>query len=135
MDEQKFAELSNHYLEGKVYVWGAKLERQHQIEKMIPNHSLVLFRRGKRVFRIGVITDLLVDIPLAEYLWGQDSDGAPWAIIYLMNNVRDVSIDASEINKIIGRKPLDNWQGMISVANKPAEEVVTYVRQYLAEQP
>lgn len=44
-DEDIFKSLQNLYPDGKVYIWGAKLERIHQVEKMLPMNCLVLFRR------------------------------------------------------------------------------------------
>lgn len=60
-EPEKFNQICEGYPNGYVYIWGAKFERHHQIPKMIPGHSLVLFRRGKRVFRVGLIKDLLVN--------------------------------------------------------------------------
>jgi hypothetical protein len=128
-----FEELQKGYPEGYVYIWGAKFERRHQIKKMIPGQSLVLFRRGKTIFRVGVIKDLLVNRELALRLWGTDEYGETWGIVYFMQQVRDVSISAIEVNKIIGRKPSDNWQGMTSVEGENAEVAISFVKEYLNE--
>lgn len=125
---QDFDKLSEKFKDGKAYFWGAKVERGHQIRKMAPRHTLVLFRRGKHVFRIGVIDELLVNEELADRLWGRDVDGETWAIIYAMGKARDVLIDTEAINMLIGRKSTDNWQGMTSVEGEPAERVINYVR-------
>lgn len=133
---EKFAELSGRYPDGRLYIWGVKLERHHQIPKMIPGQSLVLFRRGKQVFLAGVIKDLLVNPELAEYLWGSDEMGDTWGLMYLMQKVRNLAIDASEINELLGRKPSDNWQGMTSVDGEKANAAISLVRAYLnAHQP
>jgi len=129
----KYHELQEKYPEGYVYIWGAKLERHHQIPKMIPGQSLVLFRRSQRVFRVGVIKDLLVNLDLALRLWGEDEHGETWGIIYLMQQIRDVSIDAAEINEAIGRKPSDNWQGMTSVEGEKAKAAINLVKKYIDE--
>lgn len=133
---EKFAELQDRYPEGSLYIWGVKLERHHQIPKMIPGQSVVLFRRGKLVFLAGVIKDLLVKPELAKHLWGTDETGDTWGLVYLMQNVRNVSIDASKINEAIGRKPSDNWQGMTSVEGEKANAAISLVKAYLnAHQP
>lgn len=131
IDPEVFLELMEIFENGNAYIWGAKPERYHQMEKMVPLQTLVLFRRNKRVFKIGLIEKLLISIKLAERLWGCDVDGETWAIIYLMNNVRGVSFDAEILNEIIGRKKNDNWQGMTSIEGEPAERVVSYVKQKL----
>ncbi len=71
-EPEKYQELLETYPEGYVYIWGAKFERYHQILKMTPSQSLVLFRRNKSVFRVGFIKDLLVNKELALRLWGAD---------------------------------------------------------------
>lgn len=119
--------------EGHCHIWGAKLERGHQISKMRPNQSLVLFRRGRKVFRIGVIKYLFLNEELAARLWGVDESGETWGIIYLLQRVRDVSIDVVQINEAIGRKSNDNWQGMTSVDGEKAAAAIGVVKAYLDE--
>lgn len=128
---EDFDRISQKFTDGKAFFWGAKLERGHQIGKMLPKQTLVLFRRGRRVFRLGVIAELMFSIELAERLWGRDTDGETWAIIYAMSKVRDVSIDTGAINELIGRKMNDNWQGMTAVEGERAERVIAYVKRQL----
>ncbi|MBS8230293.1 hypothetical protein DYI41_05055 [Marinobacter salarius] len=130
---EKLRKIKEGYPEGHFYIWGAKFERYHQIPKMIPGQSLVLFRRGRRVLRVGVIKDLFVCEELALKLWGTDEVGDTWGIVYLMQKVRDVSIDAVKINEAIGRKPNDNWQGMTSVDGEKAAAAIGIVKAYLDE--
>lgn len=130
---EKYADLQGRYAEGKLHIWGAKLERQHQIPRMIPGHSLVLFRRGKIIFRIGIIKDLLVNVALAEYLWGSDETGDTWGIIYLMEQVKDVAFTASGVNEAIGRKGADNWQGMTAIEGAQAKAALSHVKEQLAK--
>ena len=70
---------------------------------------------------------------LALKLWGTDEVGDTWGIVYLMQKVRDVSIDAVKINEAIGRKPNDNWQGMTSVDGEKAAAAIGIVKAYLDE--
>ncbi|MCA9325800.1 hypothetical protein KDA23_07140 [Candidatus Saccharibacteria bacterium] len=115
------------------YIWGAKLERGHQIPKMIPNKSLVLFRRGQRVFRLGAIHALFVKPELAEYLWGVDEYGETWSIVYMLSRVRDVSFPMCEVNQVIGRKSTDNWQGMTALEGESAELAIAYIKQHIGK--
>lgn len=120
--------------EGKVYVWGSKSERVHQYEKIPFFESLVLFRRNTVVYRCGVIFRWIFNPALAEYLWGFDNDNETWDLIYLMKSVKDISIPASEINGLMGRKPSDNWQGLTAVtASEETVRVIDYVRSKLNE--
>jgi hypothetical protein len=74
-----------------------------------------------------------VNLPLAERLWGHDETGETWGIVYLMLQVRDVSISTSDINEAIGRKASDNWQGMTSIEGPRAEAAINLVKQQLAQ--
>jgi len=129
--ESDYEKYTQKYADGTAFVWGAKYERGHQIEKMLPKSTLVLFRRANRIFRIGVISDLLINPELAERLWGLDVDGEAWGIVYFMEKVRNVSISAEEMNIVIGRKRTDHWQGMTGIVGKAAEDAISYVRSTL----
>jgi hypothetical protein len=73
-----------------------------------------------------------VSIELAEYLWGNDIDGETWALVYFLKDVKDVSIPAAEINRLIGRMKKDHWQGLVAVGSPAAEQVIAYVKSGLA---
>lgn len=93
-------------------VWGAKRERAHQFLKIVPRESLVLFRRGKNVFAIGVVAEVAINEKLAESLWSRDEDGETWPLIFFLRRVVPAQWAASEWNHILGRSAVDNWQGM-----------------------
>lgn len=133
IDDEKYAKLCERFASGIVYVWGSKLERVHQIEKMKSEPSIILFRRGTRVFGGGVIADLLVNEKLAKYLWGTDEYDDSWPIIYLLEEIRSISVDAKDINELIGRKAKDNWQGMTCVTSSRADEIIRFVKARLAD--
>ena len=129
--KEEWNKLKSSYESGVVYLWGAKFERHHQIHKMIPRQTLVLFRRGKTVFRCAVIQDLFVKQEMAENIWGVDSDGETWGIVFLMSETKQIKLSAEEVNSIIGRKPNDNWQGMTSVDGEKAEKLIDYVKEHI----
>ncbi len=131
---EEFQKLEAECTEGKVYVWGSKSERVHQYGKIPFRQSLVLFRRNKAVYKCGVILSWIFNPALAEHLWGFDSDNKTWSLVYFMKDVKDLSIPASEINKLIGRKPTDNWQGLTAeTASEKTEKVIEYVKTKLKE--
>jgi hypothetical protein len=117
-----FATLSAVCPSGAVYIWGAKLERAHQTEKIAPRDCLVLFRRAKRVFKYGAVVESLYSRPLAEYLWGTDTDGQTWEYVFFLARTHDTNFSTLQLNPGLGRKPNDNWQGftVIEVPDAPA---------------
>jgi hypothetical protein len=132
-DPRTLEKLKSQCTDGNVFVWGAKVERIHQFVKMLPRHCLVLFRRGSVVYKCAVITELMVSQELAEYLWGTDTDGETWALVYFLNDVRNVSIPASEINQLIGRLKKDHWQGLIALSTPAADRIIAYVKAELSK--
>lgn len=124
-----FRILDGECTEQKVYVWGSKSERVHQYGKIPFRHSLALFRRNIRVYKCGVILSWTYNPALGEYLWGFDSDGQTWSLVYFLKDIRDLSVPASEINALIGRKKDDNWQGLTAVTTSDkVEKVIELVK-------
>lgn len=133
---EEFQKIEAVCTEGKVYVWGSKSERVHQYGKIPFRQSLVLFRRNTAVYKCGVVLQWVFNQTLAEHLWGSDSDNQTWSLIYFLKDVKDISAPASEINKLIGRKPADNWQGLTAVTSpEKTEKVIEYIKEKLKGRP
>jgi len=132
LTEDQFGKIESECPDGKIFVWGAKLERSHQFEKILPRRCLVLFRHGSSVYKCGVVFQWVVNLELAEYLWGNDIDGEIWGLVYFMKNAKDISIPASEINRLIGRIPKNHWQGLIAVSPPASDVVIQYVKTEIA---
>jgi hypothetical protein len=132
-EPKKLEENKSQCTDGNVFVWGAKLERIHQFIKMLPPRCLVLFRRGSVVYKCAVVTEIMVSLALAEYLWGTDTDGETWALVYFLKEVRNLSIPASEINQLVGRLKKDHWQGLVAVSSPAADQVIAYVKAELSK--
>ena len=127
------ARLESKCPDGKVFIWGAKLERSHQFQKMLPRRCLVLFRRGSAVYKCGVMLEWVMNPELAEYLWGFDADGETWGLVYFLKSARDISIAATEVNRLIGRVPNDHWQGLVAVSPPAADAVIQFVKSKVDE--
>lgn len=112
--------------DGRIRIWGAKLERSHQWVKMSPRESFVLFRRSRRVFAHAVIAETTYNEPLALSLWGRDTNGESWPFIFFLKRLVPVNKDAAVFNKILGRKPADNWQGMTAIYVKDSPALQAY---------
>jgi hypothetical protein len=113
---------------GAVFIWGVKLERTHQFRKMNSRRCLVLFRRGTSIYKTGVIIESIESLPLAEKLWGVDRDGQTWGLIYFLKDIRDVSVPAVEINRLLGWEDKNHWQGLVVVSLPLADLVIEYVK-------
>lgn len=119
---------------GTVYIWGAKLERLSQSFKMFPRQCLFLFRQGGQINRVGVLSESIVSLELAEKLWGMDGDGETWGLIFFFREMIELSIPASEINSILGFRENNHWQGLIAKSSPEADEVIKYIKGERARQ-
>ena len=126
-----YAALESACPDGKVFIWGAKPEREHQMVKMPPRNCLVLFRRGKIVYKRGVIIETTTNHTLAENLWGFDVDGQTWSLVYFMRTVSEVKLPAEKANVLLGRSPKDNWLGLVAVPIKETEKVINFFKSQL----
>ncbi len=112
--------------DGTVRIWGAKLERSHQFVKMFPRESFVFFRRGRTVFAHGAVAETNFNEALAENLWGRDSEGETWPFVFFLTRIVPVNKPAANFNKILGRMPNDNWQGMNVIYVKDSPKLQAY---------
>lgn len=124
LDEDEFEKLKKIYPDGKVFVWGVKVERYPQWEKIIAGVTLVLFRQGDRVACGAIVTHKLWNEELAEYLWGEDDDGELWSLIYFVTNPKPLDIPASDASKAAGLNPSWNWQGFVVISSPEADAVL-----------
>jgi hypothetical protein len=131
LSPEEFQKIESKCPDGRVYIWGAKAERVHQFGKMPHGKSLVLFRRNTEVYKCGVLIQWVYNPGLAEHLWGLDSDNETWGMIFFLKDTKELSVSASEINKLIERKTSDNWQALTAVISPMAEKVIEFVRSKL----
>jgi len=135
LDPLTEASLESIAPDGLIRIWGAKAERAHQFAKMPPKNSFVLFRRGRFVYAHGVIAETTVNERLAESLWGKDTDGETWPLIFFLRKftVFKKKKDAGRFNVILGRKSTDNWQGLTVVPVKDSPKLQEYFARELGE--
>lgn len=87
-----------------VPTWGATPGAKGQNEKKwrrIRPGDVALFAAGGRIFLAGTITNSLHNKTLAEQLWGRKEDGQIWEFIYLLDDLRPLSIDRVDFNRAI----------------------------------
>ena len=118
--------------DGTIRIWGAKAEREHQFVKMPARNSIVLFRRGKYIFAHGAIVETTVNEALAEKLWGRDTDGETWPLIFFLKRLVLIRIEAAQYNvKVLHGKPNDHWQGMRVLSLNDTKKSQEYIAREL----
>ena len=130
MDPGEFSSLESASPSGLIYMWGSKMERLHQFEKMVD--CVFLFRRNNVVYRCGQMCSWTYSEELANYLWGADpKDEKTWGLIYFFKEVRELAVPAREINAIIGLQLEYHWQGLLAYTSPVADEVIDLVKSKL----
>jgi hypothetical protein len=89
----------------------------------------MLFRRGRHVFKVGVVTLKVKNEALAEKLWGRDNDGQTWSLVYFLSKVHDVAIEAEVVNRALGYQPANHWQGLVVLDTDEVEKVIEMVKE------
>jgi len=96
---------------------------------MYPRNCLVLFREGARVTMCGKMADWFFNEKLAESLWGRDTeDGKTWGVLYFLPKIIALrNIEAADVNKLLGRKENDNWQGFTVLDTPAVKDIVALI--------
>ena len=132
MEPELLAALNAHSPDGTIRIWGAKAERHHQFVKMPARNSIVLFRHGNYIFAHGMIVETTHNERLAEKLWGRDSDGETWPLIFFLKRLVPIRKEAAKFNvDLLHRKATDNWQGMIALPLNDSKRLQDYFAREL----
>lgn len=129
--EADFRRLEVIYPDRRVFVWGVKVERYSQWEKIISDATLVLFRRGTRVVLGAVAKHKLWSEELAGHLWGEDEDGEIWSLIYFLTDPKPLDVSVNEVSRIAGLDPSWNWQGFIVISPPEADAVIHFAADHV----
>lgn len=128
LSEKDYQRLEQMHPDGMVHVWGVKLERVPQWEKMFLEKTLVLFRDGGQVYLRGVVTFTTFNEGLAEHLWGPDEYGDTWGLVYFLKSVKPIDVPASKVNEAAELEPSWNWQGFNVVLPPASTKVIELIK-------
>lgn len=90
--------------ESKSIAWGFIDSSKNNNNKWqkLENGDIVVFYRQKRLFYRGKICGKIIDHDLAVSLWGHDSNGLTWDLVFFINEME--SIDYPWVPELMGYK-------------------------------
>ena len=114
---------------GRVALWGLVPNRSESRYQLVQAGASVLFVGGGSAFFLGEVAYKLRNRALAHALWGTDSDGRTWELMYAIRNGREVDISMSRLNEALEYVPSAAIQGFTVKEGEVAARVIQLASQ------
>ncbi|WP_421663698.1 HNH endonuclease [Lysinibacillus telephonicus] len=105
VSQKEFNHLKELYPSGLVPTWGVTAGvnnvNANKWSKIQPA-DVTFFSANKVLYSYGFVTYKIHNKPLAQNLWGFNSNGETWEYIYFLDQIREHDIPISLFNKIVG---------------------------------
>ena len=100
--------------EGRASMWGVttggREVNKNKWDRVVPG-AICLFAGAGRIFGRGTVAAKFHSPRLANYLWGEDSNGNSWEWMYALTELKEVAIPYASLAKVLGYKPGFKIQG------------------------
>lgn len=119
LPEDLGSQLQELFPGGAVPTWGVTPGANGANEKKwqrIEEGDVALFLRESRAYAAGTVSIKTRSPELARELWGTDPAGQTWEYVYFLRDVHQVDIPYSELNRLLGYKEANPFQGFNVVA-------------------
>lgn len=127
LDSKEMRHIRSLFPDGAAGVWGLTPKAEKRWLKL-KEGDIVLFAGKGKIISQGVVAHKTRNSALAVALWGQDSSGRTWELIYFVRNVRPVDMSYETFNTVAGYSPLYIAQTMFFLPNDKAQAVLTALR-------
>ena len=114
---------------GRVALWGLVPNRSESRYQSVQVGASVLFVGGGSAFFMGEVGYKLRNRALAHALWGSDSDGRTWELMYAIRDGREVDISKSRLNEALEYVPSAAIQGFTVKEGEVAARVFRLASQ------
>jgi len=117
------------YPNGQAQIWGARPgPRNRKNFARIKDNDIVLFYRDGTYFSSYRVTTKLgrQATELAEELWGRDSDGNTWDLIYFLSDGRAESVAVGDLWKVAGQGPKSLVRGLWILDRAPSARCIEH---------
>lgn len=91
------------------------------------NDRILIYRKGNYEY-IATIVHKMHNPELAKHLWGADSSGQTWKYMYLLDNLREISVPAQDFNKVLGYASNYFPQGFMQISGDKLEPLIEKFR-------
>jgi len=129
IDRQGLAGLDAYAVDGRVALWGLVPNRSEARYERMELGASVIFVGGGSAFFMGEVAYKLRNRALAHALWGSDSDGRTWELMYAIRNGREIDISRSRLNEALGYVPSAAIQGFTVKKGEVAARVIRLASQ------
>ena len=116
-------------VDGRVALWGLVPNRSEPRYERVQVGASVIFVGGGSAFFMGEVAYKLRNRALAHALWGSDSDGRTWELMYAIRNGREVDISRSRLNEALEYVPSAAIQGFTVKEGEVAARVIRLASQ------
>lgn len=118
--------LKEIYPDSKIKLWGvtsggANASKWVKIKK----GDITIFSRNKLIYSSAITTYKFKNAALANYLWGENSDGETWENIYTVSEVKPLRISYNEFNIAVGYKENFVIQGFNVLSDEISERFLS----------
>ena len=127
--DEEWQQLIELYPNGQAQIWGARPgPRNRKNFARIKDNDIVLFYRNQTYFSSYRVTTKLgrQATELAKELWGTDSDGNTWDLIYFLSDGRDENIKVGDLWKISGQGPRSLVRGLWILDRAPSARCIEH---------
>lgn len=119
LSEDDLMNMADIFGERTIRAWGAtpgsgNIRNWRNLEV---DDRILIYRKGNYEY-IATIVHKMHNPELAKHLWGADPSGQTWEYMYFLDNLRELSVPASDFNKVVGYAPNYFPQGFMQISGK-----------------
>lgn len=106
-------------------VWGAipGSGNNQRWESMDQGDYVMIYRAGK-VIAVAEVAMKIRSSEVAEFLWGKDSDGQTWELVFFLTNEIEVNVEQKKLNKYLGYAENYSPRGFMSIEQEKAQKLL-----------
>ncbi len=125
LSEDDLKNIEDIFPDRKIRAWGAtpgsgNIRNWNNLEI---DDRILIYRKGNYEY-IATIVHKIHNPELAKFLWGTDSSGQTWEYMYLLDNLRELPVPASDFNKVVGYAPNYFPQGFMQISGDKLNSLI-----------
>lgn len=126
------------FTEGELRVWGvtpavdgSNVNKHAKIQA----GDFVLFAEKNAIFSAATVRHAFRSEAIAENIWGRDTKGQTWELMFAIDHVRPLDVPVRELNEAVGYKPNNSIQGFSVLDAEKSIKLIEFLDFDLAVEP